>query len=149
MKNNNLMLNIHNFLEKPKGYKKSWYRIMICLFISVIFISIVLALSYTYGPVQSTPPTEPETFSINYSLYLIRAFSENTGYLNSATYISFAAIILMIFPFICWIAIWTIGINQTGKSKIFHLILWITTFIVILLTFVSVILLIRSCIISY
>lgn len=136
---NKLVDNVEQFLQKPRGYKKSWLRSLFALLLCTIAFSVIIGLSYTYGPLSGKTST---------SLDLVGRFGQasNAQLLNTATYMSIAGLCILIFPFICAMATWLIGINQVSTSKYFHLFLWLSIALAIILSIVCIILIVRASI---
>lgn len=132
-----LINNVENFLQTKKGYKKSWVRSFLVIILCAICFGVVLGISYNLGP-MSGKIAQVNTYEWN--------LSQNGGLLESATYISIAGICIMVFPFICGMATWMIGINQVTKSKYFHLFIWIMVSIAVILAIIAIIFLIRASI---
>lgn len=133
----------NRFLQKERGYKRSWIRSFIAILIFSIIFGVVLGISYNLGPLSgSTAPS-----GVNYIRILAQA--SNANLLKVATYMSIAGICLMVFPFICGFATWMIGINQVTKSSYFHLFIWSSVAIAGILALIAMILLIRASIFNF
>lgn len=136
-----LLDNIDNFLQSKNGYKKSWLRSFIAIFLCAICFGVVLGISYNLGPLSN------KSFNLSQESYeTTLALPTNAYLLQCATYMSIAGISIMVFPFICGMATWMIGINQVTKSKYFHLFIWLMVTVAIILAIVSIVFLIRASI---
>lgn len=136
-----IKINTEEFLQQPKGIKKSYLRILIFYLIAIIGFSIFLSLSIIYGPFLNgkSAPTE------GFGKYLF----ENKNLTNAAGGMSIFAFCLMAAPFVCWFSLWMIGINQVSKSTYFHLALWIICAILMVLLLLSIIIFTRAAVYNF
>ncbi len=128
-----------NFLTSKKGYKKSWVRSFLVIFLCSVVYGVVLGYAYNVAPFTSVSYPSDLT-NLGYRM------SQNADLMRAATYLSYAGIAVYCTPFISGMATWLIGINQVSKSKYFHLFMWIMVMISALLAMIAMILLIRSTI---
>ncbi|MGL4952104.1 MAG: hypothetical protein ACRC4L_03930 [Mycoplasma sp.] len=146
---------VENFLNSPKGFKKSWIRVSIFIILSLAAFITVICLSYTMGPLsikpivpeEDLPPPDEEVIAF-FSSKLSNVLQEqkNTVFINAATWISIAGICLIATPIIYLLAVWIVGVNKPSKTPYFHIFLWLITFIIVVLAFIAVIFLIRASI---
>ncbi len=134
-----LIDNIESFLQSEKGYKKSWFRSFFGIFFVVVISIVVLVLAGIFGPGTTS------TAEIATNL----ALSPNSSYLSAAQLLMYISYGFIGFPFVILFSLWIIGINQTSKSKYFHLFMWIMIFVAIILVLVALILFIRASITNY
>lgn len=126
------------FLQQPKGIKKSYLRVFFAYLISIIGFSIFLSLAYIYGPFGGGSEISDVSMS--------KAFFINSVLNRAVAIISIVCFCLMVFPFVCLFSLWIIGVNQVSKSPIFHFFLWLISFLLISLLLITMILFIRSAV---
>lgn len=132
----NIKIQTEEFLQQPKGVKKSYLRIFFIYLISIIGFSIFLSLSHIFGPFGGGSEITGSQLS--------KAFFINSVISNAVSIISITSFCLMIFPFVCLFSLWIIGVNQVSKSPYFHFFLWMICFILISLLLITLILFIRA-----
>lgn len=132
-----LLENISLFLQEKKGYKKSWFRSFFGIFLVIIISVIVIVISNVFNS------------SMEGSSVFAKNLTENSELLIAANIMNYIALGFICFPFIILFTFWIIGINQTSKSKFFHLFMWIFVFLAILLSVISLIIFIRCGITNY
>lgn len=132
-----LLDNIQQFLESKGGLKKSWIRTFIVLFLSLIIASIVLGIGIDYG-------VDGPKFDSNISLCV--NLTQNKDLYIIAKDLCISIFVIGIFPIICLFSSWIIGINQTSKSKYFHLFMWFFVFVALVLSITTLIIFIRCCV---
>lgn len=143
--NKSLWTNIDNFLQTKKGYKKSWIRSFIVILLCSICFGVVMGISYNLGPMSGIDVSTSK--DITYSKIL--SLPSNAEMLKTATNLSISGICIMLFPFVCGIATWMIGINQVTKSKYFHFLIWFMVFVASILAIIAIAMLIRASIFNY
>lgn len=133
-----IKIQAEEFLQQPKGVKKSYLRVVFMYLISIIGFSIFLSLSYIYGPFGASAENANVAFS--------KALFINSELSRVVSILSCVSFGLMILPFVCLFSLWIIGINQVSKSPYFHFFLWLTCFILLSLMFITMIIFIRACV---
>ena len=134
-----LMTNIDSFLTSPKGYKKSWFRSFFGMFFVIVVAAVILALTFSFGPNSSAVGKFHENLS----------YSGVQNWLESSTLLSYVSLGILTLPFIILFSFWIIGINQTSKSRFFHLFMWLVVALSILLIMIALVLFIRCSITNY
>ena len=129
------------FLEKPKGYKKSWLRIFSMFLISIIGFSILFSLTLQYGPYNTTSSVSEVSFSKN--------LFANAELSNAVASISIACFVFLVIPLIIIFSLWIIGVNQVSQSPYFHIMLWLIAFILISLLLISIIIFTRAAVYNF
>ncbi len=129
------------FLQQPKGVKKSYLRIFSIFLFSAIGFSIFLSLTCIYGPFGNSAQIEGN--------YLSKNFFLNNDLSYAVSIISIVGFALMVFPFVCLFSLWIIGVNQISKSPVFHFFLWFICAILLSFLLIALILFIRSSVHSY
>ncbi len=128
-----------HFLTSKKGYKKSWVRTFIVIFLCSVIYGVVLGYAYNVGPFSGNSYPN-DLNSLGYRM------SQHSDLMKSATYLCYAGIAVYCTPFISGMATWLIGINQVSKSKYYHLFMWCMVMVSVLLAVIAMIFLIRSTI---
>ncbi|MGL4947975.1 MAG: hypothetical protein ACRC42_01135 [Mycoplasma sp.] len=141
-----LSTNVENFLQSPKGYKKSWFRVIAISTIAMIIFSIILGLSYTYGPLSIPPPPPEEPDAETFRFPLDKILQENPYFINTATWLSIAGFAIVGCPLIYVFAVWIVGVNKPSRTPYFHIFLWLVTFVLSVLAVVALIFFIRATI---
>lgn len=129
------------FLQQPKGVKKSYLRILFFYIFLIIGYSIFLALTVKYGPFKNDSIVDSIGFSKN-------LFS-NKDLSNAVTIISIISFVFMVLPFICLFSLWIIGINQVSKSPYFHFFLWLTCVLLSIILIIVMIIFIRATLYNF
>ncbi len=135
-----LIENIDIFLNKPKGFKKSWVRTLITLFVAFAIAITTLMLILNFGPQASN------SLNSNTDLYKNLNQANVLSFVNASNILTYIVFGMIAFPFIVLATFWIIGINQTSRSKFFHLFMWIIAFLALLLALIALILFIRAAI---
>lgn len=130
-----LVNNIEVFLTNKNGYKKSWTRIFMVYAICIAVFAVLLSLKVSWIDNHSSSANQ----------YWIKN-EEHFGYITQSFYISITGLCFLGLPILVILSSWIVGINQTTKSKYYHLFFYIIAFIAFILALAVSILMIRSSI---
>lgn len=125
-----------HFLSSKNGYKKSWTRIFLAYGFAIFIFSLFIGLARTWVFADGASGIWKEN---NDTLY----------YTNAGFIIAIIGYSFLVLPIIVILSSWIVGINQTTRSKYFHLFFYTTSFIAIVLALAICVLMIRSSIPSY
>lgn len=127
-KSDKLLSKIENRMLSTKKYKRTWWFIVL---LTLVFFSLaIVTLVYQYYPNHSE--------QIKISLQIYQSFALGAKVL---VFISFGIISI---PYLYLSGAWISGINNTSKSKYFHLFIWIIYSIAFLFVIIALILNFRS-----
>lgn len=127
-KSEKLLSKIENRMLSTKKYKQTWWFIV---FISLCFIGLsLITLIYQYFPNHS------ETIKVSLKI--------NSSYALASKILVFISYGIILTPYLYLSGAWISGINNTSKSKYFHLFIWIIYAICFLLVIIALILNFRS-----
>lgn len=128
MNNKETILNkIESNLLSTKRYKITWFVILGLSILYFIMLGIMIGFRYwKHAPYTQT------LLNLNHS-YVLGA--EVTGYMS---------LVIIIGPYLFLAGCWISGLNNTARSKHFHLTLWIIYAIVYFFIIISLILIFRA-----
>ncbi len=91
-----IKINAEEFLQQPKGIKKSYLRVLAFYLVAIAGFSIFLALSIQFGPFLNSNPQQE-----GFSKYLYT----NASLTNAVGGLSIFGFCLMAAPFVCWFSL--------------------------------------------
>lgn len=127
-KSDKLLSKIENRMLSTKKYKRTWWFIF---FLTIFFFSLtIITLVFQYYPNHS------ETIKVSLQVHKTYALGAKV-----LVFISFGIISM---PYLYLSGAWISGINNTSKSKYFHMFIWIIYSIAFLFVIIALILNFRS-----
>ncbi len=91
-----IKINTEEFLQQPKGIKKSYLRVLAFYLVAILGFSIFLALSIQFGPFLNSNSDKG-----GFSQYL----HTNAHLTNAVGGMSIFGFCLMAAPFVCWFSL--------------------------------------------